>query len=330
MVRQRLVSCGMALAMAVAAFLSAGAATAAEPPLVRVGVLKFGTVNWEIDVIRHHELDRKHGFRLQTVETAGRDAAAIALQGGAVDVIVTDWIWVSYRRRSGADFTFVTHSHTVGGVMVRPDSGVRNLADLKGKRIGVGGGPVDKSWLLLRAYGLRTLGVDLARAAEPVYAAPPLINQLMLKGDLPVALNFWHYNARLSAAGMGQFLAIADVLPALGIESNPPLLGWVFSAAWGARNGPALNGFLRASADAKRLLKESDAEWARIRPLTQAEDDGVFLALRDAYRRGIGGEESVNEATASAVLRILSEFGDADAVGSRDGVAPGTFWRGGS
>jgi NitT/TauT family transport system substrate-binding protein len=315
--------------LALAAFLAVAPAAAAEPPVVRVGVLKFGTVNWEIDVVRHHELDRKNGFRLQTVETAGRDAAAIALQGGAVDVIVTDWIWVSYRRRSGADFTFVTHSHTVGGVMVRPDAGVRNLGDLVGKRIGVGGGPVDKSWLLLRAYGLRTLGVDLAKAAEPVYAAPPLVNQLMLKGDLPVVLNFWHYNARLSAAGMGQFLSIADILPALGIEGNPPLLGWVFSSAWGAKNGAALSGFLRASADAKRLLKESDAEWARIRPLTQAEDDGVFLSLRDAYRRGIGGDESVNEAAASAVLRVLSEFGDADAVGSRHGVAPGTFWRGG-
>ena len=317
------------LAPAVAAFLFVAPAVAAELPVVRVGVLKFGTVNWEIDVVRHHELDRKNGFRLQTVETAGRDSAAIALQGGAVDVIVTDWIWVSYRRRSGADFAFVTHSHAVGGVMVRPDSGVRNLGDLVGKRIGVGGGPVDKSWLLLRAYGLRALGVDLAKSAEPVYAAPPLVNRLMLKGDLPVALNFWHYNARLSAAGMGEFLSIADLLPVLGIEGNPPLLGWVFSSAWGAKNGAALSGFLRASADAKRILKESDAEWARIRALTQAEDDGVFLALRGAYRRGISGEESVNEAAASAVLRVLSEFGDADAVGSRHGVAPGTFWRGG-
>jgi NitT/TauT family transport system substrate-binding protein len=317
------------LALAAAAFFCVAPAMAAEAPAVRVGVLKFGTVNWEIDVIRHHELDRKNGFRLQTVETAGRDGSAIALQGGAVDVIVTDWIWVSYRRRSGADFAFVPHSHTVGGVMTRPDANVRTLEDLKGKRIGVGGGPVDKSWLLLRAYGMRKLGVDLAKAAEPVYGAPPLVNQLMLKGDLPVALNFWHYNARLAAAGMTQFLAISDVLPALGVEGNPPLLGWVFSSAWGGKNPAALNGFLRASADAKRILKDSDAEWARIRPLTQAEDDSVFIALRDAYRRGISGEESVNEAAASAVLRVLSEFGDADAVGSRQGVAPGTFWRAG-
>ena len=55
----------------------------------------------------------------------------------------------------------------------------------------------------------------------------------------------------------------------------------------------------------------------------------MFLALRDGYRRGIGGGEGVNEAAASAVLRILSEFGDADAIGSRQGIAPGTFWRAG-
>ena len=34
---------------------SAGAR--AEPPRLRLGVLKYGTVNWEINVIKHHALD---------------------------------------------------------------------------------------------------------------------------------------------------------------------------------------------------------------------------------------------------------------------------------
>ena len=41
----------------------------AEPlPVVRIGVLKFGTVNWELDVIRRHGLDRQHGFALEPTE----------------------------------------------------------------------------------------------------------------------------------------------------------------------------------------------------------------------------------------------------------------------
>jgi 2',3'-cyclic-nucleotide 2'-phosphodiesterase (5'-nucleotidase family) len=50
----------VALAAALAAF--AGQAGAQET--VRVGMLKFGTVNWEIDTIKHHKLDEAIEFAI--------------------------------------------------------------------------------------------------------------------------------------------------------------------------------------------------------------------------------------------------------------------------
>ena len=38
------------------------AAHAADLGTIRIGVLQFGTVNWELDVIEHHGLDAKEGF----------------------------------------------------------------------------------------------------------------------------------------------------------------------------------------------------------------------------------------------------------------------------
>ena len=81
-------------------------------------------------------------------------------------LIVTDWIWVSRQRAQGRLYAFVPYSLTVGSLMVRPDAGIRTLGDLRGKRVGVAGGPIDKSWLLLRAYARRTLGEDLTKLAE--------------------------------------------------------------------------------------------------------------------------------------------------------------------
>src|SRR5690348_16415288 len=159
------VICSLLLAMV--AVFAAVSARADALPTVRVGVLKFGTVNWELDVMRRHGLDRAHGFALQTVELAGKDGTAVALQGGAVDVILTDWLWVARRRALGGDFTFVPHSHATGGLMVRRDAGILSIADLKGRKIGIAGGPVDKSWLVLRAYAKKVAGLDLTRAAEP-------------------------------------------------------------------------------------------------------------------------------------------------------------------
>ena len=56
---------------------------------VRVGVLKFGTVNWELDTIKHHKLDEKHGVNVDVRFFAGEDATNVAMMAGEVDIIVT-------------------------------------------------------------------------------------------------------------------------------------------------------------------------------------------------------------------------------------------------
>ena len=39
-----------------------------------------------------------------------------------------------------------------------------------------------------------------------------MINHLMLAGELPAAINFWHYNARLSARGMKTVITVKQML----------------------------------------------------------------------------------------------------------------------
>src|SRR3546814_1287939 len=85
--------------------------------------------------------------------------------------------------------------------MVPPDSPIRDLADIKGKKIGVVGGPLDKSWLLLRGLTQRRHGFDPAVASEPVFGAPPLLTQKVETGEIDAVLNYWHYSARLEAKG---------------------------------------------------------------------------------------------------------------------------------
>ena len=72
---------------------------------IKIGSLQYGSVNWELKLIKELELDKKNGFDLQIVELASKNAAAVALQGGAVDLIVTDWFWVSRQRNEGRLFS---------------------------------------------------------------------------------------------------------------------------------------------------------------------------------------------------------------------------------
>ena len=296
---------------------------------IRVGVLAYGTVKWELDTVVHHGLDQAEGVELVVTELSGKNAIAIALQGGAVDAIVTDWIWVSRQRSSGADFTFVPHSVAVGGLMVRPDAGIKSLDDLRGRKIGIAGGPVDKSWLMLRAFAKKKIGVDLKDVVEPTFAAPPLLNKIMLKGEIPAVLNFWHYTARLKAAGMTELVGVNELLPALGVAGQPPLIGWVFSDKWAASNADTTKCFLRSLRAAKKILASSDSEWERIRKLTKASSDETFVALRDSYRAGIPksfGDRDI--VAADQLFSILAKYGGRDLVGDSASLAAGTFWSG--
>ena len=53
---------------------------------------------------------------------ASTEATAVGLQGGSVDIIATDWLWVSRERSGGADFTFSPFTTALGSIMVPPDS----------------------------------------------------------------------------------------------------------------------------------------------------------------------------------------------------------------
>jgi NitT/TauT family transport system substrate-binding protein len=304
-------------------------AGASERPVVRVGVLKFGTVSWELDVMRRHGFDRAHGIDVEPLELAGKDSVAVALQGGAVDVILTDWLWVARRRGLGGDFTFAPHSHAAGGLIVRTDGRIKQIADLKGRKIGIAGGPIDKSWLILRAYAKKAAGLDLVRDAEPVFAAPPLLLETLRKGDLAAALNFWQYNARLPVADYVELVRIEDMLAALDLAPETPLLGWVFSERWAKSHAAALRGFLDAAAAARAELAHSPEEWRAIAPLTQVADGEVLDRLRLAYARGIAGETPGDlGAAAQHLLDLLMSFGGIDEAPADGRLPPGTFFAG--
>lgn len=300
----------------------------AEPPAVQVGVLRFGTVSWELDVVRRHRFDRQAGIAIVPVEFAGSQATQVALQAGRVDMTVQDWLWVSRQRASGADWTMVPFSNAIGAVMAPKDSPVHGIADLPHRRLGIAGSPIDKSWLILRAYAKKRHGLDLDRVVEKSFGAPPLVAAELERGRLDAELTFWPFAARAEAAGMHRVLDMSAAIRGLGVETEVPITGYVFAQKWAEANRRTVRAFVTATGKARQVLAHSDAEWEKIRPLTRAASDAELRLLRDYYRAGIPRHWGPTEwAGAAKLYGILAAIGGAELVGGGKTLAPGTFWQ---
>ena len=118
------------------------------------------------------------------------------------------------------------------------------MDDLKGKRLGVAGGPLDKSWLMLVAYTLRVAFFDLRRETTPVFGAPPLLAEKLERGDIDAVLEYWPYAARLEGKGFKQLIAMGDLPLELGARGQVVMVGFVFSESWASSNDQVIRGLV--------------------------------------------------------------------------------------
>ncbi|MGZ5077273.1 MAG: ABC transporter substrate-binding protein, partial [Methylobacter sp.] len=255
---------------------------AAEKTIIRLGVQASGTVDWELSAL---EENPHPDFQLEVQHLANPEAGKIALQSGAVDMIVSDWIWVSNLRATGSDFTFYPYSNTSGALVVAENSAIHSIKDLKGKRVGIAGGELDKNWLLLQALAGQEK-LDLNTSVEKVFGAPPLISEQIKQNRIDAALTYWHFSAKLEAQGYRQIIDGRGILKGLGIQENVPSIGYVFKESWANGHKQALSSFFKASKQAKNQLCTSDAAWQKVIPLTKADDLPTQAKLRQRYCEG--------------------------------------------
>jgi NitT/TauT family transport system substrate-binding protein len=317
--------CSRSLALTLLVTFTAGHGVARADSTLRIGVLQFGTVSWVMDVIEHHELDETFGIDIDEVQLASNQATLVALQAGRVDCVVADWLWVSRQRAAGADWTFFPFSTALGALVAARGAPIHQLADLRNRRLGVAGSPLDKSWIILQALA-QEQHIDLARGAQLSFGAPPLLNQELLAGRLDAVLTYWNFAAPLESRGLPAVLSMSDALRQLGFKTVIPMVGYVVSERWARQHPQALAGLVRATQQADSILATSDAEWNWLGPKTGARDPAELKALRDAFRAGIPAHWGKDERRAAQELyAVFAKIGGQALVGSGATLQPGTF-----
>lgn len=294
---------------------------------LRIGMQTTGTFAWQMDVIRRNGFDRSAGLDLKTIELASPDAGKLALNGGSVDLAVVDWLWVARERALGAKLLFYPYSSAVGAIMIKNQSSIGTIADLKGRTLSIAGGPLDKSWLIVRAAA-KLEGIDLKNDATLQYGAPSLIFEKMQQGEADASLNFWNFCARLETRGYRRLLDVRDAQAKLGLKEPVALTGYAFSEDFVRKNKSSIDRFLGAVQKANDLLLQSDAEWEALRPLMRAEDEATFSAYRTRTREGIPRRPlQSEEADARALFKTLASIGGPELVGPATELDPNLYYR---
>ena len=272
-------------------------------------------------------IDRKANLQIETIELASTEAGKIALKGGSADLMLSDWLWVARERSLGDHLVFYPSSSTLGAVMVPANSNITSVADLKGRKLAIAGGPLDKSWLLLQGLARRS-GLDLRRQATIIYGAPPLLSQKALQGEQDATLTFWNFCADLEGKGFKRAIAVDDVMRQLGAKAAVAIVGYTFDGQWAARNKSVVDRFLEAARQAKEMLATSDAEWQRLAPRIGVHDAAALAIYRQRYGEGIFRRPiAEEEADARALYAVLAEVGGSDLVGPARELDRGTFYR---
>ena len=297
-------------------------------PVLRVGVLTYGTLNWELDIAKQ-DAPEDVGYQLELVPLGSPQALTIALQGGAVDMIIGDWLWAARQHLHQREFYFYPYSTAAGTLIASPALSNQSIKALDGKTLGIAGGKANKNYILYRAYALKQFNVDIASNTTIKFAAPPMLNSLLKRGDIDAVLTFWHYAAVLTNDNYTPMLTMQDILNSFGIQKEVPVLGWLFKREWGDQHAELVNAFLQRSYAIRSMLNKQDDMWKNIDSFTSKYPASVHPALISAYRAGIPtrwGPATWQDM--QTILRVIKQYDDAQTLtGQLDTLPTSLFWQ---
>ena len=245
----------------VATFAMSARAQDAKPLPLKVGTLKQGSLT-NVWVAKQSGIFAKNGLDVELIEFRIGNEAVAAQRGGAVDVVLTIPGTAMAANERGFDLMLVSGSETsqatapdTGSIVVRKDSPIKKLADLKGKTIAISGTHTQKTvaiQTILKRAGVQPTDFNFI---EMPYAAQ--VDALRGKQvEVVASLDPWTTIFRNSD--------FATVLAYDYLESLPeqPIGGWYARREFAGKNAEAMKRFARSMCDVADYLR-ADSERAR-------------------------------------------------------------------
>jgi ABC-type nitrate/sulfonate/bicarbonate transport system substrate-binding protein len=276
-----------------------------------------GTNSFIPFAIKKFELDKKYGFELVPVPTATTQSGIAAIQSGGAEMGTFGWNDVARMMNAGVKVVGVGPFLRWGAdfIMVRKDSPIQTLGDLKGKKIGTTT-KTALNWIIMRMVGVKDYGLDIEKEGTVHEGAPPLLWGLLEQGQLDATHMFNSQEPAMVATGKFRPLAkISDLVHQYGLPDTPFLL-YAADAAYAKAHPDNMRAYLAAYREAVQILATKDEPWIeRGKEMTWTPE--VALLFAKEARTDIWSKfEPDTEANIRNIFALLLKAAGAEALGT--------------
>ena len=264
---------------------SSGNTNQDQPPAtLKIGVMQ-GAQSFPIAVIQNKGLDKKYGLKLEITPLAESGAIHTAIMSHKVDAVFSTWQAYAIQRSRGEDEVVIAPvNNYVSYVVVKKDSNINSMKDVRGKKIGTAYPPSNGTAIIFQYAVLKEFGFDPFKENNVNQGAAPLMLGLLEKGDID-AVYLGEPNAT-TAIVSGKYKKVWNVSDAYKhINERVPLQVSIVSTEVSlGKSSEALKNFVKAYAEAKDILVKDNSVWPELAKIVGIDTPEGVNTLRESLQ----------------------------------------------
>jgi NitT/TauT family transport system substrate-binding protein len=246
--------------------LAAEKAAEVKPAKVR-WMLQEGIQLIPLEIMQKKGVAKKYQLQIEPVIVTGPQGVYTVMQIGDFDTAVASWIPTALLRGKGHKVTvaYSMHGYT-NDILVKINSPIKSFADLKGKNIGIFGGPFAGTTWMLRLEMVKYFGFDPIKECKVHYGAPPIMMAMLEKGELDATLLLDPQAVRMLETGNFRSIGNMSEIWHKNTGRYPLHLVIVMNEIWANKNIEVAKRFIAAYKETLEYLKthtELWPEWAK-------------------------------------------------------------------
>ncbi len=235
-----------------------------------------------IYVMQKLGIDKKYNLDIERKNTIDANALYTMLRGKEVDIGFGGWTTAAEYRTKGSDMVAVySMMKVMDDVMVKKDSPLKSFADLKGKRVGIFGGPAGSTTMIFRVEVSKFFGFDIDKDATVQYGAPPMLMGLLDKGELDAVLLLDPYVSKMLASG--KYRSIGELGEIWQQKMGYPLvsINILTNDEFANKNPQTVKNFVKAWKESLEYMKSHPELWPEMTKAIGMTSPEEINILRD-------------------------------------------------